>query len=78
MEPLVSVIIPVYNIEKYIEICLNSVVNQTYENLEIICVDDGSADKSAEKIKAIAEKDSRVKYFYRENAGVSAARNLGL
>ncbi len=78
MKPLVSVIIPVYNIEKYIEICLNSVVNQTYENLEIICVDDGSADKSGEIIKAIAEKDSRVKYFYQENAGVSAARNLGL
>ncbi len=74
----VSIIIPVYNLEKYIENCLNSIVNQTYENLEIICVDDGSADKSAEKIKAIVEKDSRVKYFYRENAGVSAARNLGL
>lgn len=78
MEALVSVIIPVYNIENYIENCLNSVVNQTYKNLEIICVDDGSNDKSAEKIKAIAEKDSRVKYFYQKNAGVSAARNLGL
>lgn len=78
MSTLVSIIIPVYNLENYIENCLNSVVNQTYRELEILCIDDGSTDKSAEKIKAFAERDSRVKYLYQENAGVSAARNKGL
>lgn len=78
MSTLVSIIIPVYNLEDYIENCLNSVVNQTYRELEILCIDDGSTDKSAEKIKAFAERDSRVKYLYQENAGVSAARNKGL
>lgn len=78
MSALVSIIIPVYNLEKYISNCLNSVVNQTYKNLEILCVDDGSTDGSADIIKNMAEKDSRIKYFYQENAGVSAARNRGL
>lgn len=78
MSALVSIIIPIYNLEDYIENCLNSVVNQTYRELEILCIDDGSTDKSAEKIKAFAERDSRVKYLYQENAGVSAARNKGL
>lgn len=78
MSALVSTIIPVYNLEKYISNCLNSVVNQTYKNLEILCVDDGSTDGSADIIKNMAEKDSRIKYFYQENAGVSAARNKGL
>ena len=73
MSALVSIIIPVYNLEDYIENCLNSVLNQTYKNLEIICVDDGSADASAEKINAKAEKDSRIKYIHQANAGVSAA-----
>ncbi len=78
MSALVSIIIPIYNLEDYIENCLNSVVKQTYRELEILCIDDGSTDKSAEKIKAFAERDSRVKYLYQENAGVSAARNKGL
>ncbi len=78
MSTLVSIIIPIYNLENYIENCLNSVVNQTYRELEILCIDDGGTDKSAEKIKAFAERDSRVKYLYQENAGVSAARNKGL
>ena len=78
MSILVRIIIPVYNLEDYIENCLNSVVNQTYRELEILCIDDGSTDNSAEKIKAFAEKDPRVKYLYQENAGVSAARNKGL
>ena len=78
MSALVSVIIPVYNLENYIGNCLNSIVNQTYTNLEILCVDDGSSDRSAEIIRSFCEKDGRVKYFYQENAGVSAARNSGL
>ena len=78
MNLLVSIIIPIYNLENYIEYCLNSVVNQTYKELEILCVDDGSTDKSAEIIKRFASSDSRIKYFYQDNAGVSAARNKGL
>lgn len=78
MSALVSIIIPVYNLEDYIENCLNSVLNQTYKKLEIICIDDGSTDASAEKINAKAEKDSRIKYVHQANAGVSAARNRGL
>ncbi|HAS37211.1 MAG TPA: glycosyltransferase family 2 protein, partial [Ruminococcaceae bacterium] len=78
MSALVSIIIPVYNLEKYIKHCLESVVNQTYKELEIICIDDGSTDGSAEIIKSMAENDPRIKYIYQENAGVSAARNKGL
>ena len=78
MNSLVSIIIPIYNLENYIEYCLNSVVNQTYKELEILCIDDGSTDKSAEIIKRFASSDSRIKYFYQDNAGVSAARNKGL
>ncbi len=78
MSGLVSIIIPIYNLENYIEYCLNSVVNQTYKELEILCIDDGSTDKSAEIIKRFAASDSRIKYFYQDNAGVSAARNKGL
>ena len=78
MSALVSIIIPIYNLEKYIKHCLESVVNQTYKELEIICIDDGSTDGSAEIIKSMAENDPRIKYIYQENAGVSAARNKGL
>ena len=78
MQPTVSIIIPVYNIENYIENCLDSVLNQSYTTLEIICVDDGSTDFSAHKIKMYSEKDSRIKYIYQQNAGVSCARNKGL
>lgn len=78
MSSLVSVIIPVYNIEAYIENCLRSVVSQTYSDIEILCVDDGSVDGSAEIIKQLSEKDERIKYFYQTNSGVSSARNKGL
>ena len=63
MEPLVSIIVPVYNLEGYVTNCLNSLINQTYRNLEILCIDDGSTDKSADVIKAFAEKDDRVIYL---------------
>lgn len=78
MDKLVSIIIPVYNLENYIENCLGSILNQTYRNLEILCIDDGSKDRSGEIISAMSEKDSRIVYIRQDNAGVSAARNNGL
>lgn len=78
MQPTVSIIIPVYNIEKYIENCLESVISQSFSQLEIICIDDGSTDSSAQKIKEISSKDNRIIYIHQKNAGVSAARNAGL
>ena len=78
MDPLVSVIIPIYNMEAYLARCLDSVLNNTYRNLEIICVDDGSTDGSAEILRAYAEKDSRIVPIFKENGGVSSARNAGL
>lgn len=75
---LISVIIPVYNREQYIEECLQSVFNQTFKNFEIVIVDDGSTDKSFEICKAFAEKDKRIKLFNADHGGVSAARNLAL
>ena len=76
--PLVSIIVPIYNSEKYLYDAIRSCMEQTYENLEIILVDDGSFDSSFEICKALAEKDRRVKVISQENAGVSAARNTGL
>lgn len=74
----VSVIIPVYNAEKYIRECLLSINSQSLKELEIICVDDGSADNSAEIIKGMMEDDRRIKYIHQENKGAPAARNNGL
>ncbi len=75
---LISVIIPGYNVEKYIEKCVKTVVNQTYTNLEIILVDDGSKDKSPELFDALAETDSRIRVIHKPNGGLSDARNAGL
>ena len=75
---LVSVIVPVYNVEKYLPRCLDSLVNQTYEKLEILLVDDGSADSSGEICDAYAVKDNRIRVFHIKNGGVSNARNLAL
>lgn len=75
---MISVIIPVYNREKTIEKCLNSVINQTYSDIEIIVVNDGSVDKSEEIIKAMALNDNRIKLITTENRGPAAARNTGL
>ncbi len=75
---LISVIVPVYNAEKYISACLESLSNQTYTNLEIILVDDGSTDSSGKICDEYASKDNRFKVFHKANGGVSSARNLGL
>ena len=75
---LISVIIPVYNVEKYINRCVNSIINQTYTNLEIILVDDGSSDESPTLCDALASSDSRVKVIHKKNEGVSKARNTGI
>lgn len=75
---LVSIIIPVYNVAQYLDDCLNSVIRQTYKNLEVIIIDDGSTDDSLEKCRSFAAKDKRLKVLHQENAGVSAARNAGL
>ncbi len=76
--PLISVIVPVYNVEKYLDRCVESIVSQTYKNLEIILVDDGSPDNCPEMCDAWAEKDSRIKVIHKENGGVSSARNAAL
>ena len=76
--PKISVIIPVYNTEKYLSRCLDSIVNQTYKNLEIICINDGSTDNSLEILKKYAKKDKRIKVLTQVHAGQSVARNYGL
>lgn len=75
---LISVIIPVYNNEQYLSRCIDSVINQTYKNLEIILVDDGSTDNSGKICDEYALKDNRIKVIHKENGGVSSARNVGL
>lgn len=75
--PKVSIIVPVYNVEKYIEECLQSIISQTYKNLEIIAVDDGSPDKSYKIVERLAKKDSRIKLIRQENRGLNGAREAG-
>ena len=74
----ISIIIPVYNCEKYISRCLRSIINQTYKNLQIIVVNDGSTDNTLNICEDIARNDSRIEIYSKENGGVSSARNLGL
>src|SRR5690606_15460378 len=77
-KPLISVVIPVYNVESYLENCINSIVQQTYSNLEIILVNDGSTDNSTKICETAASKDSRIVLINQKNQGVSSARNNGL
>ena len=76
--PLVSIVVPVYGVERYLDRCVNSLVGQTYRNIEIILVDDGSPDKSPLKCDGWAKQDDRIVVIHQQNAGVSAARNHGL
>lgn len=78
MGALVSVIIPIYNVEKYLDRCVQSVVDQTYKNLEIILVDDGSPDNCPTMCDGWAERDSRIKVVHKKNAGLGMARNTGI
>ncbi len=77
-EDLISIIVPVYNVEAYLDRCMHSILTQTHHNLEVILVDDGSTDASSAKCDAYAEKDSRVKVLHKPNGGLSDARNAGL
>lgn len=78
MNPVVSIIVPVYNVEKYLSQCIESIVAQSYQDLEIILVDDGSTDSSGAIADQYAQKDLRIKVIHKKNAKVSAARNSGL
>ena len=78
MEDLISIIVPVYNVEQYLDKCLDSLTNQTYKNLEIILIDDGSTDSSGKKCDEWKQKDTRITVIHKQNSGVSSARNMGL
>lgn len=78
MDELISVIVPVYNVENYVEQCLQSIIAQTYKNIEIVVVDDGSTDSSGEICDLLAETDSRIAVYHKSNGGISAARNDGV
>lgn len=74
----ISVIVPVFNAEKYLKMCLNSLVSQTLKNIEIICIDDGSTDNSLAILDKFKSKDNRIKIIKQKNYGVSMARNNGI
>ena len=78
MEDLISIIVAVYNAKWYLEKCVNSLINQTYRNLEIILVDDGSTDNSGEICDDFQKKDERIKVIHKENGGHADARNAGI
>lgn len=77
-EPLVSIIIPIYNVEQYLQHCLDTVKNQSYKNIEVIMVNDGSPDQSAVIAKKFVSEDGRFRYYEKENGGLSSARNYGI
>ncbi|MCI6652050.1 MAG: glycosyltransferase [Ruminococcus sp.] len=75
---LVSIIVPVYNVSEYLDRCIESIVNQTYRDIEVVLIDDGSTDNCPQMCDEWAEKDSRIRVIHKSNAGVSVARNLGI
>ena len=76
--PKVSIIVPVYNVESYLAQCLDSLIEQTLTDIEILCLDDGSTDGSPELLDAYAAKDARIRALHRENCGVAETRNVGV
>ena len=78
MDDLISVIVPIYNVEKYLKQCIDSIINQTYKKLEIILVDDESPDECGIICDEYQKKDSRVRVIHKKNGGVSSARNVGI
>ena len=75
---MITIVVPVYNTHDYLGKCLDSLISQTYEDIRIICVDDGSTDESRSLIESYVKKDSRISYVYQENSGAAAARNRGI
>ena len=75
---VIAVVLPIYNVEKYLDRCLDRIVNQTYKNLEIILVDDGATDNCPSMCDEWAKKDSRIKVIHKKNAGLGMARNTGI
>jgi len=78
MKEQISIVVPVYNVEQYLEKCVNSIINQTYKNLEIILIDDGATDSSGKLCDELAKIDNRIKVYHKENGGLSDARNYGV
>ena len=78
VEELISIVVPVYNVENYLCMCLDSIMSQTYQNFECLLINDGSPDNSADICREYVEKDSRFQYFEKENGGLSDARNYGI
>ena len=78
MEKLVSIIVPVYNVEKYLDQCVNSLINQTYDKIEIILVDDGSKDNSGKICDKFCEENSNMKVIHKKNEGLISARRIAL
>lgn len=78
MQPLVSVIVPVYNVEKYLDKCISSIISQSYKNLQVLLVDDGSTDASSQICDKYADNDARIAVYHNSNHGPSYSRNFGL
>lgn len=78
INPIISVIVPAYNAEKYLRRCIDSILAQTFTDFELLLIDDGSTDKSGEICDEYADKDARIRVFHKPNGGVSSARNVGL
>ena len=76
--PIISVIVPVYNVEQYLPHCIDSILTQTFTDFEVLLIDDGSTDNSGRICDEYAKKDNRIRVFHKENGGVSSARNVGL